>query len=127
MWDASIHVYFTIFTCSVAILLATPSHIPPALDRLISLPPLCGPARVLSGGVAASVAAQMPRLARLGATRGVGRGAIFGFDHHLLDLGAEPRLHFIRDGLQYSRLFDRDNFPKTLDYCGLDSLRVFRG
>src|SRR5690606_27687912 len=114
-------------TCSVAILLATPSHIPPASDRLLSPLPPCGPAPVLTGGDEASAATRKPPAADLCAMRGSERGASFGFDHHLLDLGAEPRLHVIRDGLQYSRLLDRDNLPESLDYRSFDSLRVLGG
>src|SRR5690606_15391004 len=127
MWDDSTHVHYIIFTCSVAILLATPSHIAPASD---SLPPPhlpCGPALAPMGGAAASATVQRPPAADLSATRGVERGASFGFDHHLLDLGAEPRLDVIRDGLQYSRLLDRDNLPESLDYRGFDPLRVLGG
>src|SRR5690606_38768242 len=126
MWDASTHVHYIIFTCSVAILLATPSHIAPASDRLLSLLPPCGPAPVLTGGAAASAVAQTPRQARLSATRGVERD-LLSPHNHLLDLGAEPRLHVICDGLQYSRLLDRDNLPESLDYRGFDPLRVLGG
>src|SRR5690606_19993717 len=114
-------------TCSVAILLATPSHIPPVSDRLLSFLLPCGPALAPMGGAAASAATRKPPVVALCATRGVERDAGFGFDHHLLDLGAEPRLHVIRDGLQNSRLLDRDNLPESLDYRSFDSLRVLGG
>src|SRR5690606_835187 len=119
--------YFVNITCFSAILLLSLSHIPPASDPPPPPHLPCGPAPVLTGEDEALAATRKLPAVALSATRGVERGAGFGFDHHFLDLGAEPRLHVIRDGLQNSRLFDRDNLPETLDYCGLDALRVLRG
>src|SRR5690606_1290155 len=119
--------YFVNITCSVAILRPNLSHTPPASDRLLSLLPPCGPTPVLTGGDEASAGAPTPLAAALRALRGSERGASFGFDHQFLDLGAEPRVHVIRDGLQYSRLLCGDNLPESLDYLGFDSLRVLGG
>src|SRR5690606_39048642 len=127
MWGASTHVHFITVTCSVASFRPNLSHIPPVSDPLPPPHLPCGPAPVLTGGGEASVVARKPPVVALCATRGVERGTSFGFDHHLLDLGAEPRLDVIRDGLQYSRLLDRDNLPESLDYRGFDPLRVLGG
>src|SRR5690606_17142481 len=118
---------FVNITCFSAILLLSLSHIPPASDPPPPPHLPCGPAPVLTGEDEALAATRKLPAVALSASRGVERCAGFGFDHHFLDLGAEPRLHVIRDGLQNSRLFDRDNLPETLDYCGLDALRVLRG
>src|SRR5690606_80356 len=86
-------------TCSVAILLATPSHIAPASDRLLSLHLPCGPALAPMGGDAASVATRKPPAADLSATRGVERD-LLSPHNQLLDFGAQPRLDVSGDGLQ---------------------------
>src|SRR5690606_10076028 len=127
MWDDSTHVHYIIFTCSVAILLATPSHIPLASDPLPPPHLPCGPAPVLTGGDEASAVARTPRQARLSATRGVERGASFGFDHHLLDLGAEPRLDVSGDGLQNLGLLLREGGVEATHNLLFDVTRLFGG
>src|SRR5690606_873121 len=114
--------HYIIFTCSVAILLATPSHIAPASDRLRSLLPPCDPALAPMGGVAASAATRTPPAAVLSATRGVERG-LLSPHNQFLDFGAEPRLHIIGNSLQYLGLLLGDDLLKSLHHRFLDLLR----
>src|SRR5690606_3359354 len=116
---------FVNITCFSAILLLSLSHIPPASDPPPPPHLPCDPALAPMGGAAALASTRKPPVVALSATRGVERD-LLSPHNHLLDLGAEPRLHVIRDGLQYSRLLDRDNLPESLDYRGFDSLRVLR-
>src|SRR5690606_1912213 len=126
MWDDSTHAHYITFTGSVAILLATPSHIAPASD---SPPPPhlpCCPALAPMGGAAASAVAQTPRQADLSATRGVERD-LLSPHNQLLDFGAEPRFDVGGDGLQDFCLLLSERGVKATDDFLFDAARLFGG
>src|SRR5690606_26409811 len=124
MWDASTHVHYITFTGSVAILLATPSHIAPASDPLPPPHLPCGPAPEVTGGAAASAATRKPLAADLSATRGVERD-LLSPHNQLLDFGAQPRLDVSGDGLQdFCLLLSEGGVEATDDFL-FDAARLF--
>src|SRR5690606_4772005 len=122
MWDASTHVHFITVTCSVASLRPNLSHTPPASDPLPAPHLPCGPAPEVTGGDEASAVARTPLAAALRAMRGSERGASFGFDHHLLDLGREPAVDVGRDRLEDLPLLHRESLIEAGDDLPLDLL-----
>src|SRR5690606_2253188 len=124
MWDDSTHVHYIIFTCSVAILLATPSHTPPASDPLPPPHLPCGPVLAPMGGAAASAATRKPPVADLSAMRGVERD-LLSPHNQLLDFGAEPRLDVSGDGLQNLGLLLREGGVEAAHNLLFDVARLF--